>query len=347
MVDASSSEEEVVEHVRDPPEGPASSDRGLTYYKELPDPLNNASKALTRHDKARQRWKILCIVKTSDPEADETTRQEKLKERVDEWMSSMVSQMRVVDDEVVSQQHKKEPSNHRDHNFLPVNGLSESSKSSSGRSSPLVPKLFKDDELEETRRRTDLEQRKRIKQRVKQEQERERLLILQGKLKMTSEHLEDPVLRLHHDFKTLEKKAKKNQERKMSSMRSRRKISATSKAVKLKWTSAMGKLSIKSIMDLTKNDNSATNDEPSETVVANLVYDEDNDILMSPLVPGDDDVDRDAAAVAQKRPQQQPEHTNPVFQAFDDAKGVDDLYRIAEIWVNPATYYNLDHPHKK
>ena len=34
-------------------------------------------------------------------------------------------------------------------------------------------------------------------------------------------------------------------------------------------------------------------------------------------------------------------HPNPVFRAFDDANSVDDLYRIAEIYVNPATYYAL------
>ena len=34
-------------------------------------------------------------------------------------------------------------------------------------------------------------------------------------------------------------------------------------------------------------------------------------------------------------------HPNPVFQAFDGANSVDDLYRIAEIYVNPATYYAL------
>ena len=34
-------------------------------------------------------------------------------------------------------------------------------------------------------------------------------------------------------------------------------------------------------------------------------------------------------------------HPNPVFRAFDDANSVDDLYRIAEIYVNPVTYYAL------
>ena len=27
---------------------------------------------------------------------------------------------------------------------------------------------------------------------------------------------------------------------------------------------------------------------------------------------------------------------NPVFKSFEEAKDVDDLYRIAEIWVNPS-----------
>ena len=27
---------------------------------------------------------------------------------------------------------------------------------------------------------------------------------------------------------------------------------------------------------------------------------------------------------------------NPVFKSFEDAKDVDDLYRIAEQWVNPS-----------
>ena len=49
-------------------------------------------------DLARQRWKILCLVKTSDTVADETARQENLKERVDEWMSSMISKMSMAED---------------------------------------------------------------------------------------------------------------------------------------------------------------------------------------------------------------------------------------------------------
>ena len=68
-------------------------------------------------------------------------------------------------------------------------------------------------------------------------------------------------------------------------------------------------------------------DPETETVVANLVYDESQDQL------------HDSSLLDSGEPVKI-EHPNPVFQAFDDAKNVDDLYRIAEIWVNPTVYYN-------
>lgn len=46
---------------------------------------------LTKADLARQRWKIFCLVKTADAETDEIVRQERLKERVDEWMAGFVN----------------------------------------------------------------------------------------------------------------------------------------------------------------------------------------------------------------------------------------------------------------
>ena len=39
---------------------------------------------------------------TSDLQADETARKEKLKERVDEWMSSMVGRMQIPDDNITT-----------------------------------------------------------------------------------------------------------------------------------------------------------------------------------------------------------------------------------------------------
>ena len=73
---------------------------------------------------------------------------------------------------------------------------------------------------------------------------------------------------------------------------------------------------------------SSNNDAP-ETVVANLVYDESQDQLHSPLL-------------ASGESDEKFQHPNPVFQAFDDAKSSDDLFRIAEIWVSPNAYYPGD-----
>ena len=73
-------------------------------------------------------------------------------------------------------------------------------------------------------------------------------------------------------------------------------------------------------------------EDNTETVIASLVYDEDMDKLVetstdpvsNPSISnGCGDID----------------DGNPVFQAFERAKNVDDLYKIAEIWVNPIIPY--------
>ena len=66
---------------------------------------------------------------------------------------------------------------------------------------------------------------------------------------MTSEHLKDPVLKWHHDFKKVEVNAKKSQERKLSNTKSKRKISK----IKMKWSSAVDKLKVKNFIDLKNN----------------------------------------------------------------------------------------------
>ena len=73
----------------------------------------------------------------------------------------------------------------------------------------------------------------------------------------------------------------------------------------------------------------SSNTDAPETVVANLVYDESQDQLHSPLL-------------ASGESDEKFQHPNPVFQAFDDAKSSDDLFRIAEIWVSPNAYYPGD-----
>ena len=49
-----------------------------------------ADDAADKRHKARQRWKILCLVKASDTVADETARKERVQEKVDDWMRTMV-----------------------------------------------------------------------------------------------------------------------------------------------------------------------------------------------------------------------------------------------------------------
>ena len=180
--------------------------------------------------------------------------------------------------------------------------------------------------------------------------------MLEGKIQITKEHLKDPILKFHHDFKKVEVKAKKSQERKLSQIKAKRKISQNSR-IKVKWSNAMDKLKVKNFMDLNNVNqigsdnpedsdpdyqNSKFPDDVEETVVANLVYDESQDQLTLPTSLLDSADDQESTADDVNFTKNKIKHPNPVFQAFDDAKNVDDLYRIAEIWVNPTVYYQLD-----
>ena len=40
-------------------------------------------------ERARQRWALVSLVRSADMESDQTARQEKLQERVDEWMNNL------------------------------------------------------------------------------------------------------------------------------------------------------------------------------------------------------------------------------------------------------------------
>ena len=193
--------------------------------------------------------------------------------------------------------------------------------------SPLVPNYK--DELVRLRKVSEAEQQKRIQAREELELERERLLVLEGKMKVKEEHLKDPILKLHFDCLKMEKRAKNATAKKLK----RKQRKEKTKAIKLKWTSAKDKLKLKNF----SLPNACSVE--TETVVANLVYDELNDSLhvakdsKPSLLDGEEGA---SASKAKKSP-----HPNPVFQAFDDAKNVDDLYRIAEIYVSPTSYYDF------
>ena len=60
------------------------------------DTATTAAEAADKRQKARQRWKILCLVKASDTVADETARKERVQEKVDDWMRTMVRITKLV-----------------------------------------------------------------------------------------------------------------------------------------------------------------------------------------------------------------------------------------------------------
>lgn len=305
MVHASSSSEvseKLKEAIKNPPDC-------LKYYAHPEEEEEEQEQQLvTPQDLARQRWKILCLVKTSDTVADETIRQEKIKERVDEWMSKMVSKMK-VDEEVTTQE----------------NGSHQGS--SSGRSSPSTLSSDYKASLEELKRQTQREQLRRIRQREQVERERERLMVLEGKIAIKPEHMQDPLLRIHSQCLQMEKQAKELQARKLK----KKERKAKRKAIKMKWSTAKDKLKLNNF-NMFENDN-------NDTVVANLLYDEKNDKLCSSSTSLL--LDSNNAAEENETQKDPFVHPNPVFQAFDGATGVDDLYRIAEIYVNPASYYEF------
>ena len=83
-----------------------------------------------------------------------------------------------------------------------------------------------------------------------------------------------------------------------------------------------------------------------DTVVASFVYDEQKDILQSAIPAGENcqSDDPDGGAEINRSVDEKPaivkiKRLNPVYQAFDEVEGVDDLYRIAEFCVQPSYLY--------
>ena len=254
-------------------------------------------------------------------------------------MSNMVTQMKLVD-------HDENPKSKTKNHLEPGNAGDQ--ENSSGRSSPLLVPNYKE-ELERVKLQTEREQMKRIRKREQLQLERERLLVLQGKMELRPEHRNDPVLKLQFQFQKLEKKAKAVQAKKLRRKKSSTsKVSAKSAKIKMKWTSAKDKLKLKNfVMD--DEDTCDDDTEGPETVMANLIYDEQSDELTessnsaSRLLDGQGQETRENTPGASgNSTTAEILHPNPVFQAFDGATCVDDLYRIAEIYVNPATYYDFD-----
>ena len=274
-----------------------------------------------------------------------------------------------------------------------------------------MPKPKTKDEIERLKRSEDLKKREKEKGRIEARQraefERERQLVLEGKMKLRKEHLKDPVLKLHHDMLKMKKKARQAQpgprsprpstakttKKKSSSLSSNSdkktsiRAGAYKAGVKLKWSVAMSKVSATALLERHRTANGNMSDdvdsdlsddgkrpkkplvrrkkakksEPelenvndvenaTETVVAKLIYDEKKDEIRSAVSTAkppnslEESSQESSSASVLNGDQEEKvkiKRLNPIFEAFDDAEGVDDLYRIAEVCVQPSYFYDL------
>ena len=328
-------------------------------YGHDPNAPKAASTSSTKQDLARQRWKILCLVRTADAETDEITRQERLKERVDDWLAGFVSRLRLEEERkrkaaaAAAEQRRQQRKASSANNSNRDSGLDLSSGLDFDEASE-VQRVLSDAKSEirrsrtKERRRLEQEQRKRIRQRERDERDRERNLVLEGKIAASKVHLKDPMIRVQRDLLSVDRRIYKARsvspspraksksprpKRKTSSSSTTRKATSTKtkNAVKVKWKSSdekkVSRTATETSLDLL--DLHTLVEDCTETVIANLVYDERKDELTAQQRGGESDKASEATS-----------HANPVFSAFEKAKGVDDLYRIAEIYVDPAQIYS-------
>ena len=115
-------------------------------------------------------------------------------------------------------------------------------------------------------------------------------------------------------------------------------------SVKLKWRTTLDSVKVQKVYQnghdfnndvintIPKHASAQADENNVDTVIASLVYDEDKDKLVEAAEASTDTAEDEPRSPAAQNA------GNPVFMAFDQAKSVDDLYRIAEIWVNPVAY---------
>ena len=174
-------------------EGTADADGGGGVDNTPTDSDEEAYEIQQKKDEALLRWTTLCLLKASDPKTDLAASQERLTEKVDDWMLKMVMKIHLEDDKC---QHSSE---------------SQESASATGTSANIVPtddmkELTKNEESKELK-----ELKQRMKAREKAEWERERQLILDGKMKLKKAHLlnQDSALKLHHEKIQIKRKHSK------------------------------------------------------------------------------------------------------------------------------------------
>lgn len=137
---------------------------------------------------------------------------------------------------------------------------------------------------------------RRIKKREEEETRKERELVLSGKIK-PSESLVDKSDKIFQIFEKVQNMEKKSRKVSLNSY--------TKPTLRSKWRSAFHKVNVANSVSLPMFPNTKAETAEEEEENSNT-----------------------KAAITTLR--------NPVLQSFDQAKNVDDLYRIADYWLSPT-----------
>ena len=264
--------------------------------------------AQARLQAAQQRWSIIRLVKNSDTEAEQIARKEKLQVNgmlgliVVSIVLQLLFQER-VDEWMSSLCKNMKVKETQRQNIIKFEVADSESKKRS---------LTKN---KKTRLVLDLDQneaaalKKRIRKREEAEAKRERELILAGKLKHSQSYIKcDKVIEMHEKMQNLELKS-----RKVSMLKVKK------PPVRMKWQNVVQRLHISPPVNKPKIA-AEYGDEGGEddTNEAQSNHKQDLNSILS-----------DTALKIRIE-------NNPVFKSFENARDVDDLYRIAELWVNPC-----------
>ena len=161
-------------------------------------------------------------------------------------------------------------------------------------------------------------QKQRIKKRELEELNRERELILTGKLKPSESYIKtDKVLQIQEKMQNIEIKS-----RKISV------IKVKKPPTRIKWQYAVHRLHLSPPITVPM-----FNDEAFESNSEALDIIEEKTLETN---VNKRDEREDQVKVLSEDALQFRIENNPVLKSFEHAKDVDDLYRIAELWVNPS-----------
>ena len=158
-------------------------------------------------------------------------------------------------------------------------------------------------EVEKEDRAARLAQEERMRRREEEERVRERELFLSGRARPSQEEVKrDRVLQIQAQLSKIEERSR----RKTSSGERR----ASKVSTKSRWQEVVLKLHV-----TPRVDRQTTSDKEQEIVLV--------------------DKELEQESGPSERAFQEKLASNPVFQSFERARDVEDLYRIAEFWVNP------------